>query len=284
MELNIGLVRKIVESALYEDIGSGDITSLSIVSEDAQAEGEFICEAPGVIAGLFTSQLAFELLDDDIEFKALVFEGERVKIGSKIATVKGKARSILAAERTALNFLRHLSGVATYTTDFVQRVKPYTKVRIVDTRKTMPGLRILEKYAVRVGGGYNHRFGLYDSVLIKENHITIAGSVSAAIKRAKAYIPHTMKIEVEAEAIDQVKEALEAGADIIMLDNMNLDEMREAVELVSGRVMLEASGKINLDNVADVAMIGVDIISVGAITHSAKALDISLELKSSRIH
>lgn len=278
MELNVNAVKKIVEAALNEDIGSGDITALAIVPTEVRAEGVFLCKAPGVIAGLFVSQLAFELTDDELEFMPLVSEGERAKIGSKIAMVKGRARSILTAERTALNFLRHLSGVATYTAEFVERLRPYG-TRLVDTRKTMPGLRLLEKYAVRVGGGYNHRFGLYDGVLIKENHIAVAGGVSEAVKLAQANVPHTMKIEVEAETIQQVEEALESGADIILLDNMGIDEMRKAVKLISGRVLLEASGGINLDNIVEVAKTGVDIISVGAITHSAMALDISLEVK-----
>lgn len=268
---------ELVRRCLEEDIGPGDVTTGAVVPADARATGAFLCKEEGVVAGLFVCARVFALLDPSVRFIGKVAEGTPVKPGDLLAEVSGPARPLLIGERVALNFLRHLSGIATRTARMVALVRDYP-VRIVDTRKTTPGLRALEKYAVRVGGGYNHRFGLYDGVLIKDNHIRLAGGVAAAVRAARAAVPHTVKIEVEVEDLAGVEEALAAGADAILLDNMPPETMREAVRLVAGRAVVEASGGITEKNVAEVAATGVDIISVGALTHSVRALDISLEL------
>ncbi|KUK41306.1 MAG: Nicotinate-nucleotide pyrophosphorylase [Clostridia bacterium 62_21] len=268
---------ELIRRALEEDIGPGDLTTAAVVPAAARAAGVFLCKEQGVVAGLFVSARVFALLDPAVRFAARVAEGAAVKAGDVLAEVEGPARPLLTGERVALNFLRHLSGIATRTAGMVALVKDYP-VRIVDTRKTTPGLRALEKYAVRAGGGYNHRFGLYDGVLIKDNHIRAAGGITAALRAVRAAVPHTVKIEVEVEDLAGVKEALAAGADAILLDNMPPEMMREAVRLVGGRAVLEASGGITEANVVEVAATGVDIISAGALTHSVRALDISLEL------
>lgn len=272
------LQRKI-EEWLQEDIGFGDVTTMSTIPEEAQGVGILYAKEAGVIAGLPVAQLVFETVDPALSFTALVKEGARVEKGEQIAEVSGSVRSILSGERLALNLLQRLSGIATRTSQYAQAVAG-TKARVVDTRKTTPGLRMLEKYAVRVGGGHNHRYALYDAVMIKDNHIKGAGGIAQAVAAARAAIPHTMTIEVETETLDQVQEALDAGADIIMLDNMPLDEMKQAVALIGGRAVVEASGGVTLETIRAIAETGVDVISVGALTHSVKALDISLDLNT----
>lgn len=267
----------LIDLALAEDIGIGDITSNSIVPTDQKATGKILVKDSGIIAGLEIASAVLNKIDSAVEFIPLVVDGERIDTGDEIAKVKGAARSVLTAERALLNFLQRLSGVATLTYKFVSAVADYP-AKIVDTRKTTPGWRALEKYAVRVGGGANHRFGLYDAVLIKDNHVAIAGSITNAVKLARTGVPHTTKIEVEAETIEQVEEALRNRVEVIMLDNMTVGEMKKAVKLVDHQAIVEASGGITLDTVEQVAATGVDLISVGALTHSAIPLDISLEI------
>lgn len=273
--MNMQKVRKIVKNALEEDLGTGDITTENVIEHDETGKAEIFFKEEGVLAGLPVAELVFKELDDGIEFSILKDEGETVKIGGKVAEISGRNRSILKGERLALNFLQRLSGIATNTRSYVKKIEG-TGARVVDTRKTTPNLRILEKYAVRVGGGTNHRMGLYDAVLIKDNHIRSAGGVKEAIMKVET--GHTVKIEVEIESIDDIEEALEAGADIIMLDNMEADETREAVEIIGDRAIIEASGGITLENIREVAETGVDMISVGALTHQIRSIDISLDL------
>ena len=272
-------VERILKSALAEDVGSGDVTSLSTVPPGRTISGRYIAKEDGVLCGLEVVARAFALLDASIAFTALAADGDRVRKGDVIATVSGDARAILAGERVGLNLLQHMSGVATQTARAVAAVAG-TGAKIVDTRKTTPGLRVLDKYAVRMGGGGNHRFNLADGVLIKDNHIVAAGGIAAAVVAARERAPHSLKIEVEVETLEQLREALEAGADIIMLDNMPTEMMREAVRLVAGRALTEASGNMGDKTDAElraVAETGVDLISIGALTHSVKALDISLK-------
>lgn len=272
-------VERILKSALAEDVGSGDVTSLSTVPPGRTISGRYIAKEDGVLCGLEVVARAFALLDASIAFTALAADGDRVRKGDVIATVSGDARAILAGERVGLNLLQHMSGVATQTARAVAAVAG-TGAKIVDTRKTTPGLRVLDKYAVRMGGGGNHRFNLADGVLIKDNHIVAASGIAAAVAAARARAPHSLKIEVEVETLEQLREALEAGADIIMLDNMPTEMMREAVRLVAGRALTEASGNMGDKTDAElraVAETGVDLISIGALTHSVKALDISLK-------
>ena len=272
-------VERILKSALAEDVGSGDVTSLSTVPPGRTISGRYIAKEDGVLCGLEVVARAFALLDASIAFTALAADGDRVRKGDVIATVSGDARAILAGERVGLNLLQHMSGVATQTARAVAAVAG-TGAKIVDTRKTTPGLRVLDKYAVRMGGGGNHRFNLADGVLIKDNHIVAAGGIAAAVAAARARAPHSLKIEVEVETLEQLREALEDGADIIMLDNMPTEMMREAVRLVAGRALTEASGNMGDKTDAElraVAETGVDLISIGALTHSVKALDISLK-------
>ncbi len=267
----------LVRAALAEDIGPGDITTTLCVPADVWATATVLAKAPGVVAGLDVCALAFRLLDSEVRWEAHVPDGSAMLDSrTALATVTGNARALLTAERVALNFLQRLSGVATVTARYVAAVAG-TGARIVDTRKTTPGLRMLEKYAVRMGGGENHRLGLYDCVLIKDNHIQAAGGIGPAVAGARAHIPHTMKIEVETDTLAQVEEALAVRADIILLDNMDLETMRRAVTLIGGRAIAEASGGLSLDRVAAVAATGVQILSVGALTHSAPALDIGLD-------
>ena len=267
----------LVRAALVEDIGPGDITTILCIPEGTRATATVLAKQPGVIAGLAIGELAFHLLDPDATWSAHVKDGDRVGEGrTPLATVSGDARALLTAERVALNFMQHLSGIATVTARYVALVAG-TNARIVDTRKTTPGLRALEKYAVRAGGGFNHRLGLYDCVLIKDNHIKAAGGIGNAVRGAKAHVSHTMKVEVEASTLAQVEEALQAGADIILLDNMDTMTMHQAVVVIGGRAISEASGGLTEPRVAEVAATGVDILSIGALTHSAPALDISLD-------
>ena len=276
--MNRLMLEAIVKRALEEDLGNGDPTSEAIFTENFVAGGVFLVKSPGVVAGLPVVGEVFRQIDPEVKFVELVKDGTPVSPNTEIATVSGPVKSILAAERTALNFLQRLSGIATKTAGLVKLVAGFP-VRITDTRKTTPGLRILEKYAVLQGGGSNHRFNLGDAVLIKDNHIKACGSIREAVQRARAAIPHTMKIEVEVEDENQAREALEAKADIIMLDNMTPAQMAAIVRLIDGRAIVEASGNIDESNIREVAAAGVDVISCGAITHSVKALDISMDLR-----
>ncbi|MBV9852402.1 MAG: carboxylating nicotinate-nucleotide diphosphorylase [Armatimonadetes bacterium] len=267
----------LVRAALAEDIGPGDITTTLCVPAEARTTATVLAKSAGVIAGLEVCALAFHLIDPETRWAGLVADGFHVPDPpTPLATITGSARALLTAERVALNFLQRMSGIATVTARYVAAVAG-TGARIVDTRKTTPGLRALEKYAVRVGGGFNHRLGLYDCVLIKDNHIQASGGIQNAIAAARAQIPHTMKVEVETDTLAQVAEALEAGADIILLDNMDTEMMRRAVAQIGGRAITEASGGLALDRVAEVAATGVQVLSIGALTHSAPALDISLD-------
>ncbi len=276
--LNLHALDSLIEFAFEEDIGIGDITTEATVPSTQMGIGTLLAKSEGIIAGIPVAERVFYKLDGKLKFRSLVNDGDVVTAGMSIAEVQGSAKTILTGERIALNFLQRLSGVATLTSQFVKAVGE-NDVKIVDTRKTTPGWRSLQKYAVRVGGGHNHRFGLYDGVLIKDNHIVAADGIYNAVKRARLAAPHTTKIEVEVETIDQVNEALEAKADILLLDNMSPDTMRDVVKLIDRRAITEASGGITLEDVQDVASTGVDIISVGALTHSAMPMDISLNLR-----
>ncbi len=272
--------KQIVRTAVCEDVGPGDITTLSTVPANAAARGTILAKESGVIAGLSVAREVFRQVDRRVRLAPKVKDGARVKKGSVIANLYGPARGILTGERVALNFLQRLSGIATMTDKFkAQTSKLKNKIQILDTRKTAPGLRALEKYAVKMGGGTNHRFGLYDAVLIKDNHIALAGGIEKAIKKAQGTRRKAQGIEVEAKTIAQVKKAIKAGADKILLDNMNLKTVRQAVKLCrEKKIWTEASGGVNLKTVKKIAATGVDSISVGALTHSAPALDISLEI------
>ena len=276
--LNFRSIDPLIELAFAEDIGIGDITTESTVSPLQHGLGAIITETEGVIAGLPVAQRIFEKLDPGVDFRMLVTDGDCVESMTSIATVEGSAKSILTGERIALNFLQRLSGTATLTAQFVAATAKYD-VKIIDTRKTTAGWRVLQKYAVRIGGGHNHRFGLYDGVLIKDNHIVAAGGVAKAIEQARSAVPQTMKIEIEVETLDQVAEAQAAGADIILLDNMPVNLMKAAVGEIGEEVLTEASGGITLDQVEAVAATGVNLISVGALTHSAMPLNIRLDLE-----
>jgi nicotinate-nucleotide pyrophosphorylase (carboxylating) len=268
----------ILLAALTEDIGVGDITAQLTVPADAIARATMLVKAEGILAGLEVAGRAFKLVEPSAEVAYRAKDGDSVTKGTVVATITGSARGILTAERVALNVIQRMSGTATLTRRFVDLCAG-TKARIVDTRKTTPGLRVLEKYAVRMGGGHNHRIGLYDAVLIKDNHLAAGGGVRATVERARADAPHTMRIEVECKTLDQVDEAVAAGADILLLDNMPLDMLAEGVRRVASKAVTEASGGVNLSTVAAIARTGVDLISVGALTHSAPALDISLDFE-----
>jgi len=269
------LVDDIILRALKEDMPMGDITTESTVPEDETSCARLIAKEDMVVAGLEVFCRVFSLLDRNIYIERYVNDGDKVKTGTVILRISGNSRAMLKAERTALNLLQRMSGIATATRKYVDILEG-TNAKIVDTRKTVPGLRYLDKMAVRIGGGTNHRFNLSDGVLIKDNHIKASGGITAAVKKAKERVPHTIKIEVETETMEQVKEALVAGADIIMLDNMKPEDMKEAVAYINGRALTEASGNITADNLAAVAKTGVDLISSGSLTHSVKAADISL--------
>ena len=275
---SVPAVSQLIESALEEDCGNGDVTTVATIPEDACAHGRYIAKEDGVLCGMPVVRAVFDELDPDIKLDVHFEEGQSFKRGDVLAEVCGNARSVLTGERVGLNLLQHMSAVATATSRAVKEVAGY-KAKITDTRKTTPGLRYLEKLAVRVGGGTNHRFNLSDGVLIKDNHIVAAGGITAAIKAARASVPHTLKIEVEVENFEELDEALAAGADIIMLDNMSCPDMKKAVDIVSGRAVLEAAGNMGDRDLKEVAATGVDIISIGALTHSVKALDISLKFK-----
>jgi nicotinate-nucleotide pyrophosphorylase (carboxylating) len=279
MTLSPLLIENMVRMALAEDLGHGhDITSQLLIPNDATAKAVFRAREEGVLAGLILALSSFAYTDPDFEIEMHAQDGQLIHKGDIIATVEGPAAALLTAERTALNFLIHLSGIATQTNRYVQAVKG-TKAKICDTRKTLAGLRALQKYAVRMGGGTNHRFGLDDAILIKDNHIAIAGSVKEALKRARNNVGHMVKIEIEVDTLKQLEEVLKVGdADIVMFDNFKLPDLKKAVKMVNGKLMTEASGGVNLKTVSDIAKTGVDYISVGALTHSAPALDIGLDI------
>ena len=274
-------IERLIDFSLEEDIDKGDITTEILIPSSLAIRGLVVSRSAGVLAGIDVARLVFHKVDKEIEFKSVVEDGEYLKSGSMIANINGPASSILIAERTAINYLQRLSGIATETARYVEAVEGYS-TRILDTRKTTPGMRMLEKYAVRVGGGYNHRKGLGDGILVKDNHIEAVRQTGMGlgeiISKLRAVAPHYPRIEVEVENLTDVNEALQAGAEILLLDNMGSHDMAEAVKLVCGRAILEASGGINLNNVQTVAATGVDYISVGALTHSTRSLDMSLEL------
>jgi len=267
----------IIRRALEEDIGSGDLTTRALIKPGIWSRATVEANETLILAGLPVFQRLFQLLEPSCLFHPSFCDGERVSAGKIIANVEGPAPALLMGERVALNFLQHLSGIATMTRHYVDAVQQWD-ARVVDTRKTTPGLRVLEKYAVRKGGGFNHRMGLFDGILIKENHIAACGGVGEAVRRARAEVPHTVKVEVEIDRVDQLEEALAAGADIVLLDNMSVENMSMAVQINRKRTLLEASGGIRLENAARVAATGVDLISVGALTHSSPSVDISMHL------
>ena len=270
-------IEQLIRCALEEDIGAGDITTLSTVPSEARGKGLFRAKRDSVVAGLILIEKIFSFLDDDVEVRRLCRDGDQVVRGTVVAEAEGPVRTLLMGERTALNFLQRLSGTATLTRRYVDAVKDFP-CKVIDTRKTTPGFRTLEKYAVRMGGGTNHRFGLYDAALVKDNHIAAAGSIAGAVQQVRRQAPFMAKVEVECADLGQVREALEAGADVIMLDNMNTKEMAEAVRLINKRAWVEASGGITIESLRSVAETGVDFISVGALTHSAPAVDFNMKV------
>lgn len=269
-------IDSIIETALREDMPQGDITSESIIPLNSISRAIILAKEEGILAGIYVVERVFKTIDTSVLFERYFKDGQRIKKGDKIAALKGPSISILKGERTALNFIQRLSGIATATQKYVKAVQG-TRTKVLDTRKTTPGLRILEKYAVKMGGGTNHRLNLSEMVLIKDNHLKIVGSISEAVKSARRRIKPGIKIEVETSNLDEVKEAFQGGADMIMLDNMSLRKMKEVVQWVKGRVILEVSGNINLRRAKQIAALGVDFISVGSLTHSNKSLDISME-------
>lgn len=276
------IIDRIINNALEEDIGSGDITTTVLIPEDHVSSAYLTAKSGFILAGLPFAKKTFELIDSRLKFRALKKEGSRIKAGMVVATIKGSTSSLLTAERTALNILQRLSGIATLTNEYVIAVKGL-RTGIADTRKTAPGLRFFDKYAVKTGKGTNHRFGLYDGVLIKDNHIAAAGGVAKAVKLARGKAHHLLKIEVEVKNLKETREAVSAGADIIMLDNMQPDRIKKAVDIIrkkNASITIEASGNVSLKNVRRIAETGVDLISIGALTHSALAADISLKFKS----
>jgi len=275
------LVEQAVATALEEDLGGvGDITTNAIIPPDAQGDASIIVRKPGVIAGLDLAAASFKSLDPDVRFTRIVEDGSKVEAGATIARIAGKTRALLTGERTALNFFGRLSGIATLTAGYVAAVEG-THAKIVETRKTTPGLRALEKYAVRCGGGTNHRFGLYDAVLVKDNHIAAAGGLAEALNAVRTAVGHLVKIEVEVDTLDQLEKVLRFPIDAVLLDNMDAGTLKRAIALVKGRVITEASGGVTLESVREIAKTGVDLISVGALTHSARSLDSSREWKGS---
>ena len=271
------MIDRTIRRALEEDLGSGDLTTDAVVGPDREGKASLLAREQIVLAGLPVFRRVFEILSEAMTFEFYFEEGQVIRGEEEVGRMSGPVDVILKGERTALNFLQRTSGIATLTRRYVDRIKP-RKVRLVDTRKTAPGLRVFDKYAVRIGGGFNHRFGLYDGILIKDNHIVAAGSVTKAVFLAKQGCPHTIKVEVEVEDLDALEEAIQAGADVVLLDNMSAQMLKKAVQLSKGRVQLEASGGITLENIEEIAETGVDIISVGALTHSVRAVDISLEM------
>ena len=273
MTLNVD---ELILSALQEDISSEDVTTNAVMPKAQKGEAQLICKQDGVLAGLFVFRRVFELLDQDIEVRFQFADGDQVKKGDLIGIITGDIRAILSGERTALNYLQRMSGIATYTNSLAALLAG-SKVKLLDTRKTTPNNRIFEKYAVKTGGGFNHRYNLSDGVLLKDNHIGAAGGVKEAVQMAKEYAPFVRKIEIECETVVMVRDAVEAGADIIMLDNMGLEEMKEAIALIDGRAEIECSGNVTKENIEHYISLGVDYISSGALTHSAPIMDISLK-------
>lgn len=273
MTLNVD---DLILSALREDISSEDVSTNAVMRKAQKGEAQLICKQDGVLAGLFVFRRVFELLDAEVQVEFPYSDGDEVKNGELIGTVTGDIRAILSGERTALNYLQRMSGIATYTKS-IARLLEGSKVKLLDTRKTTPNNRIFEKYAVKTGGGYNHRYNLSDGVLLKDNHIGAAGGVKEAVEMAKEYAPFVRKIEIECETVEMVRDAVEAGADIIMLDNMGVEEMQEAIALIDGRAEIECSGNVTKENIERYISLGVDYISSGALTHSAPILDISLK-------
>jgi nicotinate-nucleotide pyrophosphorylase (carboxylating) len=271
-------IRDLIIRALQEDLGPGDVTTEATICADSRSNAVMLAKQELVLAGLEVSREVFRYLDPDMKFEPFAKDGDKISSGTELARLTGNTRALLAGERVALNMLQHMSGIATLTAKTVEKLNGY-KAEILDTRKTLPGLRQLEKYAVCVGGGRNHRFGLYDGVLIKDNHIKAAGSIMMAVEAARKRCHHLLKIEVETKNLEEVREALAAKADIIMLDNMTIDMMHEAVNLISGRSPVEASGNVTLENIRAIAETGVDFISSGSLTHSAPAADISMKIQ-----
>ena len=278
MTLDTKQIDKVVLNALEEDMPYGDVTTDNLISDEDFTEAKFIAKADGVISGMPVAARVFELIDSRTSLEILKNDGECVQKGDIIAILRGPTAAVLKGERTALNLMQRMSGIATRTRVFMELVKDYP-VSVADTRKTTPGLRYLEKYAVRCGGGRNHRYSLSDAVMLKDNHIAAGGGILSAVRKVRANIPHTVKIEVEVENMDMVRDAVESGADIIMLDNLNEAAMAEAVRYIAGRALVEASGDVTEERICAIAETGVDIISIGRITHSVKALDISLRFK-----
>ncbi|NFE93748.1 carboxylating nicotinate-nucleotide diphosphorylase [Clostridium botulinum] len=273
--MNYLVVDKIIKEALLEDIPNEDITTNSIIKESSICTVDLLCKEEGILSGLEVFKRVFDILGNvQIEFNKK--DGDKICSGEKIALLKGDARNVLLGERVALNLLQRMSGIATLTNKFVNKIE-HTRAKLLDTRKTTPNLRILEKYSVKIGGGDNHRFNLSDGIMLKDNHINAAGGIKKAVEMCKKNSSFVRKIEVEAETLDMVNEALEAKVDIIMLDNMNLKTAKEAVRIINNRVLIEFSGNVNIDNIKEIAEIGVDYISVGALTHSAKILDLSMK-------
>jgi nicotinate-nucleotide pyrophosphorylase (carboxylating) len=272
-------INHLIKIALEEDIGPGDITTENLIDKNLKGIGEVVTKEPLVIAGLDVARQVFEQLEPDISFRPNFKDGDFIEKGKIVLEVEGKLRVLLMGERTALNFLQHLSGIATHVRSYMDSIAN-KNVRLVDTRKTTPGLRGLEKYAVRVGGAHNHRMGLYDGVLIKDNHIAVCGGIKKAIESIKDKLSHLVKIEVEVSDLDSIKQALEAGADVIMLDNMDIDQIKEAIEFINGKAVVEISGGVTIDSLNQLADTGVDIISAGALTHSARSVDISMRIRS----
>jgi len=273
--MNPFVLDPILRRVLEEDIGTGDVTTLATIQPGTQASAELVAKEDFVLSGIDVAKRVFHLLSAETAFEKLIEDGQSVKRGDVLAWIKGDAAVLLQGERVALNLLQRMCGVATLTAEFVKEIDG-TGAIIVDTRKTTPGLRLLEKYSVRMGGGGNHRMALYDAVLIKENHVAAAGGITSAVSRARQNVPHTQKVEVEVRNQAEVAEALEAGADILLLDNMSTEELRAAVDMIGGRAITEASGGVNLETVRDIAETGVRLISVGALTHSYRAVDISM--------
>lgn len=277
--LNFELIKQVVDYALQEDIGNGDITTNSLIPYDMQAKATMVTKASGVIAGLAVAEYVFKTLSPDVLWKTFVNDGDKVAKGTLILEISGSYRALLTGERLALNFLQRMSGIASMTANYITALEGY-KTKILDTRKTVPGLRLLDKYAVKMGGGTNHRIGLYDMVLIKDNHIKVAGGITKAVEQIKRSVSKEIQIEVETTTIEEVKEALLSGADIIMLDNMSNSTMAESVKIIGGRAKVEASGNMTIERLKEVAATGVDYISIGALTHSVIALDISMNIES----
>ena len=267
---------KLIRMALEEDVSSEDVTTCAVIEPDRQARVDLLCKQDGIIAGLSVFERVFQILDPEAKVEFRCEDGDAVSKGQLLAVVSGNAHAILTGERTALNYLQRMSGIATYTNQVVSLLEG-SSIRLLDTRKTTPNMRIFEKYAVRVGGGYNHRYNLSDGVLLKDNHINAAGGVAEAVKASQEYAPFVRKIEVETETLEMVREAVEAGADIIMLDNMTPEDMKKAVEITAGKAKTECSGNVTRENIENLKKIGVDYISCGALTHSAPILDVSLK-------